>query len=188
MGSVDPALVRLSKRLALVLRHDPGSAGLTLDANGWVDVEDVLAALGTSRVDLLAVVEGNDKRRYALRVGPGGREQVRASQGHSVPVDLELVPLPPPARLFHGTSATAWASIQAQGLLPGRRQHVHLSPDEATALRVGRRRAGPVVLLTVDAAAMQAAGHAFYQSANGVWLTAWVPPAFLAPPPPPPPR
>jgi putative RNA 2'-phosphotransferase len=185
---VDPDLVRLSKRLALVLRHDPGSAGLRLDPNGWVDVSAVLAALRMSRVDLDAVVATNDKRRYALRVGPDGREQIRASQGHSVPVDLELTPLVPPAVLFHGTSEAALPSIRAQGLLPGKRHHVHLSPDEETAWRVGCRRRGPVALLTVDAAAMHADGHAFYRSTNGVWLTERVPPVFLGSPPPRPSR
>jgi putative RNA 2'-phosphotransferase len=177
---VERDLVRLSKRLAFVLRHDPGSAGLVLDPNGWVHVDVLLAALGMTRAALDAVVESNDKRRYAIRPGPDGKDQIRASQGHSVTVDLALTPVPPPDVLFHGTSAGAVASIRSRGLLAGRRHHVHLSADRPTALRVGRRRSGPVALLAVDAAAMAGAGHAFYVSDNGVWLTAHVPPEFLS--------
>jgi putative RNA 2'-phosphotransferase len=179
LSFVERDRVRLSKRLAFVLRHDPGSAGLLLDPNGWVDVDALLAALHMTRPVLDAVVDSNDKRRYAIRRGPDGRDQIRASQGHSVTVDLDLIPVPPPDVLFHGTSAHALAAIRSQGLLPGARHHVHLSPDRPTALRVGRRRAGPVALLAVDAAAMAGAGHAFFVSDNGVWLTAHVPPAYL---------
>lgn len=177
---MDPKLVRRSKRLAFVLRHDPSSAGLALDPNGWVDVEALLAALGLTRADLDAVVAGNDKQRYAIQPGPDGRDRIRASQGHSVPVDLGLTARQPPDVLFHGTSVAVLASIREQGLLPGARHHVHLSPDRPTALRVGRRRSGPVALLAVDAGAMSRAGHAFFVSDNGVWLTAHVPPAYLA--------
>ncbi|BCB77611.1 RNA 2'-phosphotransferase [Phytohabitans flavus] len=179
------ALVRLSRRLSYILRHDPGSVGITLDPQGWVAVDDLLAALGTgvSRADLDAVVDGNDKRRYAIRSGPGGRDEIRASQGHSVPVDLGLEEVPPPPVLFHGTSAAAVPSIRARGLERGGRHHVHLSPDLTTAEVVGRRRRGPVAVLTVDAAAMAAAGYPFYRSANGVWLTDHVPPEYLRPSP-----
>jgi len=175
------ALVRLSRRLSYILRHDPASVGLTLDPQGWVAVDDLLAALGTavSRADLDAVVAGNDKRRYAIRPGPRGRDEIRASQGHSVPVELDLERVPPPPVLYHGTSAAALPSIRARGLERGGRHHVHLSPDTSTAQAVGRRRRGPVAVLAVDAAAMAAAGHAFYRSANGVWLTDHVPPEYL---------
>jgi putative RNA 2'-phosphotransferase len=174
------ALVRLSRRLSYILRHDPASVGLTLDPQGWVAVDDLLAALGTavSRADLDAVVAGNDKRRYAIRPGPGGRDEIRASQGHSVPVDLGLDEAPPPPLLYHGTSTAALPSIRARGLERGGRHHVHLSPDVPTAQAVGRRR-GPVAVLAVDAAAMSAAGYPFYRSANGVWLTDHVPPEYL---------
>lgn len=175
------ALVRLSRRVSYLLRHDPASAGLTLDPQGWVGVDDLLAALGTSvsRADLDAVVEGNDKRRYAIRTGPGGRDEIRASQGHTVPVDLGLDRVPPPPVLYHGTSAAVLPSIRARGLERGERHHVHLSPDVPTARAVGGRRRGPAAVLAVDAAAMAAAGFAFYRSANGVWLTDHVPPEYL---------
>jgi putative RNA 2'-phosphotransferase len=181
---MDPHLVRLSKRMSYLLRHAPGTAGLTLDEHGWTGVDDLLAALNkhggpVSRAELDAVVARNDKRRFAVARGPDGRDRIRASQGHTVPVDLDLPPAVPPPVLYHGTSAAAVAPIRANGLLRGRRHHVHLSVDVATARRVGERRRGPVVVLSVDAAAMAAGGYLFYRSANGVWLTAHVPARYL---------
>jgi putative RNA 2'-phosphotransferase len=175
----DTRLVRASRRLSYVLRHAPQRAGLTLDAGGWVPVEDVLAALRLDPAELDAVVAGNDKQRFVIAPGADGVERIRANQGHSVPVDLGLSPATPPATLFHGTGAGALDSIRATGLHRARRHHVHLSPDRATAERVGSRRGGQVVVIAVDAAAMAAAGHVFYRSANGVWLTDAVPPGYL---------
>ncbi|MEO3780282.1 RNA 2'-phosphotransferase [Micromonospora sp. B11E3] len=172
-------MVRLSKRMSRALRHEPHRIGLTPDGAGWVPVDDLLAAMRIDRADLDAVVAGNDKQRFAVRRGPDGIERIRANQGHTIPVDLGLAPQSPPDRLYHGTGAAALDSIRATGLNRGGRHHVHLSPDVDTAHRVGARRGGPVVLLTVDAAAMSRAGHVFYRSANGVWLTDEVPPAYL---------
>ena len=174
-------LVRTSKRLAKALRHDPTRLGIQLDAAGWVPVSDVLVAMSLTRTELDAVVAGNDKQRFAIAVGPDGVERIRANQGHSVEVDLGLQPADPPPVLFHGTSATAVDSIMETGLSRQSRHHVHLSIDEATALRVGSRRAGPVVILAVDAAAMAKDGHVFYRSDNGVWLTDAVPTPYLTP-------
>lgn len=165
--------------MSLALRHRPDRFGLTLDRAGWVPVTDLLAALRLSRADLEAVVTGNDKRRFAVARGADGVDRIRASQGHSVPVDLGLAPADPPELLFHGTSDSALPAIRAEGLRRGRRHHVHLSPDVATARRVGARRAGTVVVLTVEAAAMAEHGFVFYRSDNGVWLTDTVPPAYL---------
>jgi putative RNA 2'-phosphotransferase len=175
--------VRLSRRLSMVLRHRPESAGLTLDGAGWVPVAELLAALRISRPQLDAVVAGNDKQRFALVTGPDGVPRIRASQGHSrrVAVDLGLAPVEPPAVLFHGTPAGNVASIMARGLRPRSRQHVHLSADVQTATRVGRRRSPDVAVLRVAAGAMAAQGYPFHRSANGVWLTTEVPPAFLSP-------
>ncbi len=173
-------LVRTSKRIALALRHRPARFGLTPDPGGWVTVADLLAALRIDRAALDTVVAGNDKQRFAVTRDADGVERIRASQGHSYPVDLGLTAQPPPALLYHGTGAAALDSIRATGLNRGGRHHVHLSPDVATARRVGARRGGAVVVLTVDAAAMARDGHAFYRSANGVWLTDAVPPAYLA--------
>ncbi|OKI62406.1 RNA 2'-phosphotransferase [Micromonospora sp. CB01531] len=172
-------LVRVSKRMSLALRHRPDRFGLALDRAGWVPVADLLAALRISRGELDAVVAGNDKQRFAVERGPDGVDRIRASQGHSVPVDLGLTPAPPPDRLYHGTSESVLSAIRVEGLRRGRRHHVHLSPDGATARRVGARRGGAVVVLTVDAAAMAGNGYLFYRSANGVWLTDVVPAAYL---------
>jgi putative RNA 2'-phosphotransferase len=168
-------VVRTSKRLSYVLRHAPESAGLTLDAAGWVDVDQLLTALGMTRHQLEDVVAGNDKRRFAF--DPTGT-RIRASQGHSVAVDLGYQPEPPPAELFHGTVERFLPAILEQGLRPGNRHAVHLSPDVETARRVGARRGSPVVL-RVDAAGLAADGATFTRSANGVWLVDAVPPDRL---------
>ncbi len=168
-------VVRRSKRLSYVLRHAPGSVGLTLDAAGWVDVDALLAALGWTRAELERVVATNDKRRFAF---DDGGTRIRASQGHSVVVDLGYAAHTPPPVLFHGTAERHLPAIQAHGLRPGRRHAVHLSPDEVTARAVGARHGRPVVL-RVDAAGMAAAGAVFTRSANGVWLVDAVPPRYL---------
>jgi putative RNA 2'-phosphotransferase len=169
-------VVRLSKRLSYVLRHAPGSAGLTLDDAGWVDVDDLMAALRLTRAELDDVVARNDKQRFAFDAS-GAR--IRASQGHSVPIDLGYTPASPPAELFHGTLERYLAAILTEGLRPGNRHAVHLSPDVQTARTVGARRGRPVVL-RVDAAALAAEGAAFTRSANGVWLIDAVPPRHLS--------
>lgn len=171
---------RLSKRLSYVLRHDPDSVGVALDAAGWADVDELLAALrshGTrlSRGDLDRLVAGSDKQRFAF---DESGTRVRASQGHSVPVDLGYSPQQPPPVLFHGTPVRNVSSILHEGLRPGRRHAVHLSTDEATARQVGQRR-GRCAVLRVDAAGMAAGGAEFTCSANGVWLVAAVPPTYL---------
>jgi putative RNA 2'-phosphotransferase len=173
---------RLSRRLSKILRHDPQSAGLTLDEHGWAPVAELLAAVHATRAELDAVVAGNDKSRFAVVTGPDGVDRIRASQGHSsrVAVDLGLAPATPPAELFHGTPRANVASIMANGLRPGSRHHVHLSLDLPTAVRVGRRRSADVVVLRVAAGELAAAGHVFHVSDNGVWLTAHVPPAALS--------
>ncbi|HEX8299212.1 MAG TPA: RNA 2'-phosphotransferase [Rubricoccaceae bacterium] len=176
-----PSLVRVSRFLSLVLRHDPGRVGLTLDEGGWVSVDDLVAAsrqtgVPLDRATLEEVVAENDKRRFALSAD-GAR--IRANQGHSVPVDLGLEPLEPPATLYHGTAARAVPSILERGIHAGQRVYVHLSADEQTAEAVGRRHGQPVVL-HVAAGRMHREGHPFFRSENGVWLTAAVPARYLA--------
>lgn len=171
--------VTLSKRMSLALRHDPGRFGLTLGPAGWVAVDDFLTALAIGREDFDTVVALDDKQRFAVARTAGGVESVRANQGHSVPVELGLERAEPPAELFHGTSTDALTSIRATGLHRGKRHHVHLSPDAATAHRVGSRRRGAVAILAVDTAAMARDGHVFYRSANGVWLVDAVPAHYL---------
>jgi putative RNA 2'-phosphotransferase len=168
----------LGKLLALVLRHRPDVAGVTLDPAGWVDVDELVAGLRRTgrRItadDVRAAVAADSKGRYELADG-----RVRAAQGHSVAVELGLEPLVPPAVLYHGTVQRFVPSILAAGLRPGSRQFVHLSPDVETALAVGRRRGAPVVL-AVDAAGAAGAGHEFRRASNGVWLTDAVPPAYV---------
>jgi putative RNA 2'-phosphotransferase len=171
---------RISRLLSLALRHDPGALGLTLDAQGYVEVADVLRGLSSrgktcSREDLDHVVATNDKRRFAYSADG---TKIRASQGHSVDVDLGYAPAEPPAVLYHGTAMRNEDSIRSQGILKGQRQHVHLSVDKVTALQVGSRH-GTACVMTVDAARMHRDGHRFYLAANGVWLADHVPVTYL---------
>lgn len=173
-------LVKLSKFLSLVLRHKPEEIGLTLDDHGWAEVAELLrlANLHGSRLTrplLEQVVAENSKQRFAIS---SDGERIRANQGHSIDVDLQLPASDPPELLYHGTASRFLESIRAQGLHSANRQHVHLSPDVPTAINVGQRHGQPVVL-TVRALAMAAAGHRFYLSANGVWLTERVPIEYL---------
>ena len=177
---MDQTLVRVSKLLSLVLRHDPQRIGITLDSAGWVAVEELLAAVNRAGVpvtrDLLQrVVDENDKQRF--RFSEDGL-RIRASQGHSVEVALALLPKTPPERLYHGKATRFLVSIRQQGLLAQSRQQVHLSADQETAVKVGQRHGKPVVL-TVKTAEMHREGHLFYQADNGVWLTEHVPPHYL---------
>ncbi|MFD4031416.1 RNA 2'-phosphotransferase [Streptomyces sp. NPDC058637] len=170
--------VKVSKYLSRHLRHQPDRIGISLDAHGWVPIDELLRAcarngFAVSRSELDHVVAANDKQRFAV-----ADDRIRANQGHSVTVDLGLSPSEPPAYLYHGTVARALATIRTEGLRPMARHHVHLSPDRETATRVGARRGAPVVL-SVDAGAMHRAGHLFHVTANGVWLTDTVPPDFL---------
>lgn len=172
---------RISKYLSLVLRHNPSAAGVTLDAEGWVAVEELLAGaarhgVSFTLVDLKEVVQTNDKQRFAF--SPDG-QRIRANQGHSVAVDLGLTPETPPPVLYHGTVERFVTSIMETGLEKRARQHVHLSPDVATAIRVGSRRGKPVIL-KIASADMHTAGFLFFRSANGVWLTEQVPPQFIS--------
>lgn len=175
----DRRLVRVSKYLSKHLRHQPERIGLTLDPQGWVEVEALLAATARNGVvitrdELTQVVEGNDKRRFTIE-----GDRIRANQGHTVDVDLDLPVVEPPEFLFHGTVGANVDAIRREGLLPMDRHAVHLSPDRETATRVGARR-GRAVVLVVRSGEMHRAGHAFQVSANGVWLAAHVPPAHIS--------
>jgi putative RNA 2'-phosphotransferase len=175
----DP-IVATSKLLSYVLRHRPDSIGLALDANGWAGVDALLARLAAAghavdRALLERVVADNDKQRFAFSED---RTRVRASQGHSVAVDLALAPSTPPDVLYHGTASRFLKSILAAGLRASGRHHVHLSADADTATRVGARHGFPVVL-RVDARRMHTDGLSFYRSDNGVWLTEAVLPRYL---------
>lgn len=171
---------RQSKFLSLVLRHKPEEIGIKLDREGWVDIETLLrhlkkAGRAITRTELDTLVATSDKKRFTI--SEDGR-RIRAAQGHSVKVDLGLAPQVPPVELYHGTASASLDDIFAQGLVPGRRQQVHLSPDPETARLVGRRHGKPVVL-RVETAQMHEDGHLFYRADNGVWLTDNVPARYL---------
>jgi putative RNA 2'-phosphotransferase len=175
-------LIRISKYLSKHLRHEPEALGLQLAPGGWVGIDDLLAACARdnfpiTREQLEEVVTTSDKQRFAL--DPTGT-LIRANQGHSSAVDLQLEPAVPPPLLYHGTAAQHVEAIRTDGLKRMARHHVHLSIDVPTATKVGARHGKPVVF-EVDAAAMQRAGHTFYVSVNGVWLTDAVPPEYLRP-------
>ncbi len=178
----DPkTLTDFSKFLSFVLRHEPGAIGLTLDRNGWVEIDRLVEQCrshGTplSREILEAIVRTSPKQRFTLS---NDGQRVRANQGHSIEVDLGYSPAQPPELLFHGTVASSLPSIRSEGLKRMERHHVHLSPDVASAKAVGLRRGEPVVL-RIDAAGMHRDGHTFFVSANGVWLTDRVPPDYIA--------
>lgn len=172
---------KASKFMSLVLRHQPQTLRLKLDENGWVAVDTLLdhwARFGRdvpTRDQLKRIVAENDKQRFAFSED-GSR--IRANQGHSVRVDLQLEAQTPPPMLYHGTAEQNVAGILSQGIQRAKRHHVHLSPDRRTADAVGRRH-GRLVLLRVDSGAMARDGFTFYRSANGVWLTDEVPPRYI---------
>jgi putative RNA 2'-phosphotransferase len=177
-------LTKTSKFMSLVLRHKPKEIGLVLDAQGWANIDELIDKARAHGVVLTPEVIGevvatSDKQRFAI---DAAGERIRANQGHSVEVDLGLEPREPPPVLFHGTGEKSVAGIRAEGLKRRERQHVHLSPDEETAIRVGQRHGKPVVL-RIAAARMRERGHAFFLSTNGVWLTDCVPAEFIAFPP-----
>jgi len=172
--------VAISKFLSLVLRHQPSKVGVMLDEAGWVEVDALLegchrAGRVISMEQLCEVVQTNDKKRFEFSPD---RLRIRASQGHSVDVELGYQSATPPEVLYHGTADRNIGSIRRQGLLKGQRHHVHLSLDAATATNVGQRYGRPVVL-RIAAAAMHAAGMEFFVSTNGVWLTDHVPPQYI---------
>ena len=169
----------ISKFIALVLRHRPEAIGITLDEHGWADVEALIAGINRTRpftkADLEEIVRTDAKQRYAFNEE---RTLIRANQGHSVPVDVELQEVTPPAQLYHGSGEKYAASIEKQGLIPKSRLYVHMSADYDTAKQVGSRHGKPVVYL-VAAGQMAADGFKFYCSVNGVWLTKAVPSRYL---------
>lgn len=173
-------LVKISKYLSKYLRHQPEQIGIKLAAGGWVSVDELLSAckkhsFPINRNELEVVVTNNDKKRFSF---DSTGSLIRANQGHSVEVDLQLEPTMPPDVLYHGTGHGTVEAIQRQGLGKMSRHHVHLSADITTAKTVGARHGRPVVF-AVDSAAMQAAGYSFYCSENGVWLVDSVPPEYL---------
>ena len=171
---------KLGKYISLILRHHPEAAGITLDEHGWADVEELIAGIcQTGRMidrDVLdRIVAENNKQRYSYNADG---TKIRANQGHSIPVDVELKEAVPPEALYHGTAKRFLEKILSEGLKPMSRLYVHLSPDVETAVRVGKRHGDPIVLL-VESGKMYRDGCAFFLSENGVWLTKAVMPEYL---------
>ncbi len=172
--------VKLGRFLSLVLRHDPAAAGISLDEHGWADVKELLAGVNRTgrKIDmdtLERIVRENSKQRYSFNED---HSKIRANQGHSVSVDVELKETQPPQYLYHGTASRFLPSIQREGIRKMSRQYVHLSGDFETAMAVGKRHGSPVVI-TIDAAAMAEDGVTFYRSENGVWLCEHVEPKYF---------
>lgn len=168
------------KFLSLILRHKPETIGLTLDRQGWADIDSLIAKMRSNGQDitrdgLQQIVDSDAKNRFTISADGA---QIRAAQGHSVPVDLGLDPSAPPPILYHGTAARTLEAIARAGLIPGTRRQVHLSPDPEAARAVGLRHGKPRVLV-IDAGRMHADGHLFTQADNGVWLTDHVPTPYI---------
>ncbi len=176
----DKHQIKTSKFLSLLLRHKPDSIGLTLDENGWADTTELLEKINNDEFNLTidelkTVVENSDKKRFLFSTD---FSKIRANQGHSIIVDLELTEKVPPENLFHGTADKNLKSIKKKGLIKGQRHHIHLSADKETAYKVGQRYGKPIIL-TIKAGLMHEQGITFYQSENGVWLTDIVSPNFI---------
>ncbi len=170
----------LSKFLSLVLRHKPERIGIRLDENGWTDVDILMEKMNASGKTITLpilkhVVETNSKKRFMLNEA---EDKIRASQGHSVEVDLDYTSQTPPPVLYHGTAAKWVDVILKEGLRKQKRHHVHLSADQDTAINVGQRQGVPFVF-EVRALEMSENGFEFFRSDNGVWLTDHVPPVYL---------
>ncbi len=169
----------ISRFMALILRHRPEVIGISLDEHGWADVAELIAGIGRRYpfdMKLLEKIVAEDgKQRYSFN---RDRTLIRANHGHSIDVDVELEEADPPDILYHGTGEKNVASIDEQGLLPGSRLYVHLSADEQTAIKVGKRHGRPIVYV-IDCISMRRDGYGFFRSVNGVWLTKKVPVRYL---------
>lgn len=175
-------LERISKFISMILRHKPEVIGITLDEHGWADVDELIKGINEtgeeiefSKDTLEIIVKTDKKQRYSFSQD---KTLIRANQGHSIPVDVELEKKEPPKVLYHGTGIKSVKAIQEQGLLPMERLYVHLSTDVETATNVGKRHGTPVIF-KVNAEQMQKDSYDFFQSVNGVWLTKEVPVKYL---------
>ena len=168
-----------SKYLSLILRHKPEVIGIGLDKHGWANVDDLIKGISKTHkfdMDILEeIVRTDDKQRYSFNED---KTLIRANQGHSIPVDVELEKQEPPKYLYHGTGEKFRASIDEQGLIPKSRLYVHLSADIDTAINVGRRHGKPIVY-RVWSGLMNKKGYEFFKSVNGVWLTKEVPTEYI---------
>ena len=166
----------LSRFISLILRHRPEEIGLTLDKAGWADTKELIEGISRSGqyidMDTLErIVREDSKGRYSFNED---KSKIRANQGHSIPVEVEMSVTAPPERLYHGTAERFLDSIRQEGIRKMSRLYVHLSPDAETAFRVGSRHGKPVVLV-IDTAAMLEDGYVFRLSDNGVWQSEDIP-------------
>lgn len=168
-------LIKISRYISLILRHKPEEIGITLDEHGWANVSELLNGVGIDMSTLEQIVATDDKQRYSFNED---KTLIRANQGHSIPVDVELDEVAPPEYLWHGTGEKYLKDIGNMGLIPKSRLYVHLSSDTDTALTVGKRHGTPA-LFRIDASKMHQDGFKFYLSKNGVWLTKHVPVNYL---------
>lgn len=173
-------LISVSKFISLILRHKPETINITLDEHGWANVDELIEGVakqypGFDMTELEGIVRTDNKQRYSFN---DDKSLIRANQGHSIPVDVELEEKTPPEFLYHGTATKFEAAIDKEGLIPKSRLYVHLSKDIETAINVGKRHGSPVIY-TIDARAMAADGYKFYLSANGVWLANSVPVKYM---------
>lgn len=172
----------MSVFISLILRHKPEAAGIRLDQYGWADVKELIEGVNRTgrKLDLAAleeIVRTDVKGRYSF---DESRTRIRANQGHSVKVNVELEELSPPDLLYHGTATRFLGSIlnKREGLKSMGRLYVHLSADRCTAEKVGVRHGIPSVL-AVNTKQMKEDGYVFFRSENGVWLTKNVPCRYL---------
>ena len=173
------SLTDTSRFISLILRHRPDTIGITLDEHGWANVEELISGISKTQPITMEILEEivstDNKQRYSFNED---KTLIRANQGHSIPVDVELEAITPPPVLYHGTGEKYVASIDASGLMPKSRLYVHLSADEETANAVGARHGKPVVYI-INAKQMHNDGYVFFRSVNGVWLTKSVPVLYL---------
>jgi putative RNA 2'-phosphotransferase len=169
-------LVKKGKFLALILRHNPEVINIKLDKNGWANVKELITKGDYSLAELKEIVKTDNKGRYEFNTD---QSLIRACQGHSVNVDVELVKTTPPEFLYHGTKEETRSSIFKKGLIPMSRQYVHLTSDIKTAENTAGRRKGESVILTVHSGEMSKSGIDFFLSKNNVWLVKEVPPKFI---------
>ena len=180
-GKSDKQLKNTSKFISLILRHQPEAIGIALDEHGWADVQELIDGINRSEghtldMELLEeIVQMDEKQRYSFNED---HTLIRANQGHSIPVDVELEEKTPPEILWHGTGEKYVSSIDAQGLIPKSRLYVHLSSDLETARKVGSRHGKPVIY-EIDCRGMVEDRYQFFLSANHVWLTKEVPVRYL---------
>lgn len=162
---------RLSKFLSLLLRHKPETIGLKLDENGWANLDELIKLAPEFNLEIIKeIVKTCEKQRYCLDLD---NNRIRANQGHSIPVNLNLQEKEPPEFLFHGTATKNLNSIFQYGIKKQNRQHVHLSENKETALKVGKRHGEPIILI-IKSSEMFKKGIKFYLSENNVWLTDFV--------------